>query len=191
MSMLNKPPDPEDILFLDFEASSLSDDSYPIEIGWCRASRDSRPVSMLIQPTFGWTDWNYHSEAIHGISRTELAKHGQMPSVVASQFRGASRNKVVVSDAPAYDHHWMQRLAEATGHKKLAKIVDIMELLGATARPKVLAAPTGARLELFERIKNAMEEAKTINAARIHRAGPDAVGLRNTYLAFLEKLERL
>ena len=36
------------IVFLDFEASSLSDDSYPIEVGW--AGEDGSTEQHLIRP---------------------------------------------------------------------------------------------------------------------------------------------
>ena len=50
------------IVFLDFEASSLSDDSYPIEVGW--VFEDGRTEAHLIRPAPAWTDWDPAAEAI-------------------------------------------------------------------------------------------------------------------------------
>ena len=43
-------------VFLDFEASSLSKDSYPIEVGW--AGEDGSTEAHLIRPAPDWTDWD-------------------------------------------------------------------------------------------------------------------------------------
>ena len=58
------------IVFLDFEASSLSKHSYPVEIAW--VFEDGRSRSFLIKPKSGWTDWSADAEKIHGISRDRL-----------------------------------------------------------------------------------------------------------------------
>jgi hypothetical protein len=51
-------------VFLDFEASSLSDRSYPVEVAW--VFQDGRSESHLIRPATEWTDWDDEAEAIHG-----------------------------------------------------------------------------------------------------------------------------
>jgi len=56
--------------FLDIEASSLSNSSYPIEIAW--SDENENIESYLINPELieEWTDWDFYSEhEIHGISR--------------------------------------------------------------------------------------------------------------------------
>ena len=62
------------IVFLDFEASSLSDESYPIEIGW--AGEDGSTEQHLIRPAPGWTDWSATAEAVHRIERDQLLAEG-------------------------------------------------------------------------------------------------------------------
>jgi DNA polymerase III subunit epsilon len=57
------------LIFLDLEASSLSSQSYPIEIGcaWIENDRVVQ-VSDLIRPDLSWPpDWSRESEAVHGI----------------------------------------------------------------------------------------------------------------------------
>ena len=67
-------------VFLDFEASSLSKHSYPIEIAW--VFEDGRSRSLLIGPEPNWTDWSETAEGIHGISRDKLADEGVRVSLV-------------------------------------------------------------------------------------------------------------
>ena len=83
---------PDNVLFLDFEASSLrgvslglvsgSDSSYPIEVGLADGAGNC--YTKLIKPAPHWTDWNDDVENnVHGISRSDLAKHGQSVKDVA------------------------------------------------------------------------------------------------------------
>ena len=61
-------------VFLDFEASSLGKNGYPIEVAWVFEDGDSE--SFLISPIGRWTGWDAAAEAIHGISREQLAAEG-------------------------------------------------------------------------------------------------------------------
>lgn len=49
------------LVFLDFEASSLSKQSYPIEVAW--VFEDGRSEEYLIRPAPIWTDWDSAAEA--------------------------------------------------------------------------------------------------------------------------------
>ena len=50
--------------FIDFEASSLSDLSHPLEVAW--VDLDGQGESWLISPAPDWTDWSSASEAVLG-----------------------------------------------------------------------------------------------------------------------------
>ncbi|MGV2104105.1 transcriptional regulator [Rhizobium sp. 21-4511-3d] len=84
------------IVFLDFEASSLSKHSYPIEIAW--VFEDGRSRSLLIAPEPNWTDWSETAEGIHGISREKLADQG-----------------VPYASSPSWDGKWLSVLLRAGG----------------------------------------------------------------------------
>ncbi len=71
-------------VFLVFEASSLSDHSYPVEVAW--VFQDGRSESHLIRPATGWTDWDDEAEAIHGITREKLASEGEPHADVATHM---------------------------------------------------------------------------------------------------------
>ena len=60
-------PDLTKIAFLDFEASSLGKQGYPIEVAWVLSNGEEE--SHLIRPDPTWTDWDLKAEAIHGIAR--------------------------------------------------------------------------------------------------------------------------
>ncbi len=65
------------ITFLDFESSSLSESSYPIEVGWVTHNNGvDTPHSLLIKPADDWQNWNPDAEKIHGISREQLLRDG-------------------------------------------------------------------------------------------------------------------
>lgn len=102
------------IAFLDFEASSLSPTSYPIEIGWAVAGAEAAE-SHLILPHPDWIDWDPAAQGVHGISRSQLFEHGLAgPAVLALMTRSLA-GLVVYSDAPAEDGHWLDRLCMACG----------------------------------------------------------------------------
>ena len=100
-------------VFLDFEASSLSDDSYPIEVGW--VFEDGRPETHLIRPAPGWTDWDDDAQAIHGISRERLQREGEPHEAVARRILEALSAHAVFVTAPSWDGKWLSVLLRAAG----------------------------------------------------------------------------
>ncbi len=77
-------------VFLDFEASSLGERSYPIEVGWVFA--DGAGEAHLIRPAPEWTDWDPAAERIHGIGRGQLMATGTPYGEVARRT-GHGRSK--------------------------------------------------------------------------------------------------
>ena len=67
--------------FIDFEASSLSDKSYPMEVAWSLS--DGSIEARLISPEgiSQWTDWSKDAQAVHGIRREDLLVWGSRFSV--------------------------------------------------------------------------------------------------------------
>jgi len=101
-------------LFMDFEASSLSIDSYPIEVAF--SDEKGNIESYLIKPEADWTDWSGISEHnIHGISREQLSKEGQTTEWVVGRMRGKLKGKTVYVDGGQYDEYWAERLFEYNG----------------------------------------------------------------------------
>lgn len=100
---------------VDFEASSLNRDSYPIQVAW--STEDGFIESYLINVSLvrGWTDWDEISEDVHGISREELVRKGKDPRWVCQRMNAALPGKVLHTDAIEADSHWLKALFDFDG----------------------------------------------------------------------------
>tara|TARA_R110002110_G_scaffold349867_3_gene559980 strand:- start:374 stop:841 length:468 start_codon:yes stop_codon:yes gene_type:complete len=101
---------------LDFEASSLSPDGWPIEIGisWIDGGI-VRTWSSLIRPHSEWdiTDWSPQSAAVHRISLSDL-QIAPLVTEVATAFFRALGSRRLVSDAPKFETRWLSRFLDAS-----------------------------------------------------------------------------
>lgn len=115
------------LIILDFEASSLSDGSYPISVG---VIVNGEARYWLIKPRTGWIDWSLESQAIHGIKRSSLLEHGIDVSVVYYELKtllgGAP---VIYSDNPYWESRWLRCLGKFD-----CEVRHIHELLPASAQ---------------------------------------------------------
>lgn len=152
-------------IFLDFEASSLNKQSYPIEVGW--VLEDGTAEGHLIRPAPNWTDWDVRAEAIHGISREELAGEGVAHDVVCARLVQVFEGNMVYASAPSWDGHWLSMLLRAAGRPRhLLRLKDSEEAFVAAARQHA-----GADIAA-ERVAEARQRASTLPVA--HRAVDDA-----------------
>jgi hypothetical protein len=103
-------------IFLDFEASSLSKQSYPIEVGW--VFEDGTGEGYLIRPAAGWIEWDATAEAVHGISRTRLQQEGTAHDVVCARLIEIFEGNTVYASAPSWDGHWLSMLLRAAGQPR-------------------------------------------------------------------------
>ncbi len=111
---------------IDFEASSLSKNSFPIEVAWGRC-RNTVKV-YLLNPSLmeGWDDWDIRSEQIHRIKKKELLLNGTNPSIVAKKMIGELAGQDVYSDEPTFDNMWKNRLLYDSGYDtRLIRIKDL------------------------------------------------------------------
>lgn len=120
--------DNSEVVVIDLEASSLSNESYPIEAAW--VSLDGEWDSFLINPdsVSGWDDWSIESESIHGIKRTELVFLGISAFDAANRLNSMLTGCLVISDYAGSDYFWLRRLFEATGVQMQFDVIDIMEI---------------------------------------------------------------
>lgn len=107
------------ICIIDFEATSLSKASYPIEVGvclWTDTDLPARVWGTLIQPTQKWLDtkdWTDEAFALHGISQSDLHA-GKSPEQVCSELlHFCAAADVVFCDGNSHDHHWHNQLVSA------------------------------------------------------------------------------
>lgn len=99
------------LVFLDFEASSLSPESWPIEIGWAWVEGDAvLGGSALIAPRPDWplSAWWPEAERVHGIPLAEVLAGARAEDVAAmtDAFAGCE----LVSDNPVWEQRWLDRL---------------------------------------------------------------------------------
>ena len=112
--------------FIDIEASSLSEHSYPVEIGIALPSLadDGWRItvrSWLVRPTREWQEvpggWDPAAEQVHGLSLERLLTEGLSPAEVAAELDAQLRGRLVVADTGrhAHDAAWLSRIADAIG----------------------------------------------------------------------------
>jgi hypothetical protein len=106
------------IVFLDFEASSLRKNSYPIEVAW--VFEDGRSASRLIRPGPDWTDWSYEAEQIHGITKGILAAEGVSVERVADEMLRELSGHQLYASAPSWDGKWLSTLLRGAGQPRHA-----------------------------------------------------------------------
>lgn len=156
------------LVFIDFEASSLSRHSWPIELGWTvvESYRVVHSNSRLIKPAPTWdvADWSPVSEELHGITLTMLERDGQSAHAVWQEFQSDLNGvDALFCDAPAYDGFWCRRLGDAAG-----------------------APGQGLHIRhfanLFSDMNRALREwARAKRQYTAHRAGPDALQLAHFF----------
>ena len=188
--------------FLDFEASSLSDTGYPIEVAWVDESGQGE--GYLIRPTEEWLSrkgaWSVESEAVHGISIAVLMADGKPASYVARRAAAVLRRpgNLACSDAPAFDGRWLRTLLDVLGEDVPVVPFPVSDLREAVVRASwepMLAAlpalPSSAgparaweeeRLWLrAEHIADRCRDAEFLRGCTRHRAMPDALSMWRTW----------
>ncbi len=152
------------LLFLDFEASSLTRGSWPVEIGYAWIERDQvRSHATLIAPRQDWSmaDWSDAAARVHNIPLAAI-RAGSPAAVVAAETDLLARFDVV-SENPRWDQVWLDRLRE--GRRRI----------------EVGALQQAVRRRLDDREANAVAQALFRNASP-HRAGPDAERMARAWL---------
>lgn len=154
---------------LDFEASSLTADSWPIEVGvsWVKGNR-IRTWSSLIRPASGWDllDWSTQSEAVHGIPISTLEAAPDAADV-AAELMSKIEGFTLVSDAPEFEHRWLSRLLDAAGISAHPVIIEDFDAVS-------FAHYDGIALDLlYEKLERTRVP---------HRAGPDSARLASGWL---------
>lgn len=161
-------------IFIDFEASGLGEDTWPIEVGlaWIGIDGDVHAEGHLIrpEPIWSWDAWSEESAGIHNIPRAQLDDAPAAADVAPWVVRTVGR-ATVLSGAPPYDQRWLDVLLATIGSPEL-RIEDYhaaaFSWFGGATAPQ-LHAPYG-----------------TLNQRRVpHRAAEDARGLALAWRAGL------
>lgn len=143
---------------IDFEASGLSKQSYPIEVGLTNGSDE---YQALIKPMAHWQYWSDEAEAVHRITRTQLGSAGLDPAHVAHTLNHKLSEQTVYCDSVHWDSFWCNVLFSDNGIHQRFEVLDIQELL------KGSDDHLGAFLAARSQLENADEYT-------VHRALDDA-----------------
>ncbi|MCP5213346.1 MAG: hypothetical protein H6998_20705 [Hahellaceae bacterium] len=163
-------------ILLDIEASSLSDNSYPIEIAWTLPCGEI--VSYLINPktVSAWQDWSVSAEKLHGITRHMLESSGEKPEAIIKKILETPNHKVMYSDNPEWDQFWLSRLFAAARQPLDIECRHLYTLFSAEVLDsKVDGIPVMSTIEKFARN----------NTLSRHRAKADVRYLLNIYQAIM------
>ncbi|HHY50964.1 MAG TPA: transcriptional regulator [Alphaproteobacteria bacterium] len=144
-------------VFIDFEASSLSKWSYPIEVGWI--FEDGREADFLIRPAPAWTDWDASAEAIHGLSRERLEREGTPHEIVCDRLVTSLGPHTIYASSPPWDGRWLSMLLRAAGRPRhLLRLRDSEEAFVEAARERLGAdADEAAILALIADVRARIE----------------------------------
>lgn len=162
----------ESFATLDFEASSLSSASWPIEVGlsWLEGG-SVRTWSSLIRPASEWDlgDWSVQSAAVHRIKFSDL-ETAPSAFTVAEMFMQVLGRRVPVSDAPEFDQRWLDRLLAL--HRDCTE-VEIRDY-------------DAVSFALFSDLALDMLYESLERRPAPHRAGPDSARLAGAWAKALE-----
>ena len=105
-------------VFLDCEASSLSDNSFPIEIAWNNpdGTVESYLINIFRYPD-GYDDWSKEAQSLHGISKQYLAEKGEAPQFIVDRMEQQLIGKKILTDAPDWDEGWVKKLYTSVNKK--------------------------------------------------------------------------
>lgn len=112
--------------FIDFEASGISPDAYPIEVAVVWPTGE---YQVLIKPARYWDHWSYDAQDMHGLTREALEAGGSEPLAVATEMNRLFGGLSLCSDNPA-DVFWLDVLFEAAGIDPMFQVLPLESLLG-------------------------------------------------------------
>ncbi|MCC2652276.1 MAG: transcriptional regulator [Microvirga sp.] len=168
-------PDLPKIAFLDFEASSLGKDGYPIEVAWVLSTGEEE--SHLIRPDPTWTDWDLEAETIHGLSRDRLHAEGALVADVARRMMSVLAGYALYVTAPSWDGKWLSRLLRTAGLPRHALRLEDTETVHREAVHEILLGmriPADLHNDLMEKILSQAQKKDDALGPAEHRALADA-----------------
>jgi hypothetical protein len=163
------------LIFIDFEASSLDADSWPIEIG-LTTIKDGKlhTWSSLIKPEADWPEraWSWESAQIHNIPRDGLDA-APTAADVGRGFLDRIGQRHIISDAPGFDWFWAGRLLD---------VIDVTPPIFVNVDRVVASACSGNPHAINVAFKHLSD------APRGHRAGADTERMATAVLSGMAML---
>lgn len=112
--------------FVDFEASGIAPDSYPIEIAVVHPGGE---YQSLIKPVRYWDHWSYDAQDMHGITREQLLDEGKPATDIAQQLNEMFAGHYLVSDA-SEDSYWVEALYDAAELDPTFTVATVEQMVG-------------------------------------------------------------
>jgi hypothetical protein len=147
--------------FIDFEASGIAPNSYPIEVAVVSSETS---FSSLIKPARYWTRWSFDAQDMHGLTQGQLHQEGDTAHVVAKHMNQLFSGQVLCSDSPQ-DGFWLDVLYEAADLMPTFELKPLEMLVGREAASDIYCL---------------------LPTTRRHRALHDATALMEACRAFFE-----
>ena len=119
----------EKLLVIDIEASGLSPDSYPIEVGVHNLTDNEKVYASFIKPLESWEHWDYNAEEVHNIPRDIAVSHGKESKEVCKKLNELLAGHTVISDSVAFDGMWLDRLFEDSQIEMKFKLVGVFNIV--------------------------------------------------------------
>ncbi|QFG33724.1 hypothetical protein F6476_33290 [Pseudomonas umsongensis] len=147
--------------FIDFEASGIAPDSYPIEVAVVSSDTSFR---SLIKPARYWTHWSFDAQDMHGLSQDHLLERDDPADVVARHINQLFSGQVLCSDS-LQDGFWLDVLYEAADLMPTFQLKPLEVLVGREAASDIY---------------------RLLPTTKHHRALHDATVLMNACHAFFQ-----
>jgi hypothetical protein len=179
-------------VFLDFEASSLGKQGYPIEVAWAFASGEEE--SHLIRPAPSWTDWDIKAGRIHGIGREQLKSEGTPLEDVARRMISVLTGRALYATAPSWDGKWLSKLLRAAGLPRHALRLEDTEMAHKRVMRDVLRAaqvPDDLHRTLMQDVLAQAQRSNDELGPAAHRALADAQRERRLWLDIRRRAEEI
>lgn len=119
---------------IDFEASGIAPDSYPIEVAVVFPGGE---YQALIKPAVYWEHWSYDAQDMHQLTRDQLVDEGTPALEVAERMNELFDGKTLCSDNTA-DCFWVDVLYEAAGIEPTFEVKPIEVFVGREASGEIL-----------------------------------------------------
>ncbi len=114
--------------FMDFEATSLGRNGFPIEVGLVTLGSSVQYSSRISISGLSNIEWSKESELIHGIKQSDLINSPSRESV-AAELNHTFAGMVILVDDSFYDTFWARLLFESVNVKMNFEILTIYEYL--------------------------------------------------------------
>jgi hypothetical protein len=179
-------------VFLDFEASSLGKQGFPIEVAWAFANGEEE--SHLIRPAASWTDWDTKAERIHGIRREQLKSEGTPLEDVARRMISVLKGRALYATAPSWDGKWLSKLLRAAGLPRHALRLEDTEMAHKRVMRDVLRAaqvPDDLHRTLMQDVLAQAHRSNDELGPAAHRALADAQRERRLWLDIRRRAEEI